>query len=188
MLQIIVSGKSGIRSQFLYFYKFKSRKRRNLDVAIYLVSFLKKASCLLIKKAVTSCFEMTANLIGKLKVSIATKCIDQIPIFNAIAVKRALCAIAPCVAPYAYGAARLTGASRMRVRVQSTQRALCAIAFIRGFAPERKPGGTGGLSGRKAPSPRQLSSFSCVAAHQFCFIQHMTLYRLYHLFFACSWW
>ena len=71
---------------------------------------------------------MTANLIGKLKVSIATKCIDQIPIFNAIAVKRALCAIAPCVAPYAYGAARLTGASRMRVRVQSTQREKSAIA------------------------------------------------------------
>jgi hypothetical protein len=52
---------------------------------------------------------MTANLIGKLKVSIATKCIDQIPIFNAIAVKRALCAIAPCAAPYAYGTAAPNG-------------------------------------------------------------------------------
>nr|WP_233153834.1 hypothetical protein [Scytonema sp. HK-05] len=61
---------------------------------------------------------MTANLISKLKVSIATKCIDQIPIFKAIA---------PWL-PMPTARLRRTGVSRTRVRVRRTQRALRAIA------------------------------------------------------------
>ncbi|MEI2579436.1 hypothetical protein V5G28_011750 [Scytonema sp. PRP1] len=60
---------------------------------------------------------MTANLISKLKVSIATKCIDQIPIFKAIA-----------RLPMPTARLRRTGVSRTRVRVRRTQRALRAIA------------------------------------------------------------
>ncbi len=104
----------------------------------------------MIKKAVTSCFEITANLIGKLKVSIATKCIDQIPIFNAIAVKRALCALRGSLClrcRQAYGSIAYASAcpedsagtpchrlypglcpSRMRVRARRTQREKSAIA------------------------------------------------------------